>query len=157
VIGSSGTAAGYQVAFRYHVPDTDGPEKSGALSVRLTCNRTSLRVDETIRATATVTNRMKQAAPMVVAELPVPAGFAFDAEDFAPLLKDGKIEKYQQGARGVVVYLRELGAGQSLELKYGLRATMPVKVSVPPARAYEYYDPDKQGTSAAARLTVTGR
>jgi len=36
-----------------------------------------------------------------------------------------------------------------------LRATMPAKVTVPPARAYEYYDPDKQGRSTSAQLTVT--
>jgi hypothetical protein len=151
---TSGTAAGYQVAFRYHVPDTDRPNDSEALSVRLSCDRDSLRVDETMRATATVTNRTKQAAPMVVLEAPVPAGFAFDGADLDALLKDGKIAKYQPGPGSVVIYLRELGAGQALEVKYGLRGTMPVKVSVPPARAYEYYDPDKHGTSAPARLTV---
>ena len=31
---------------------------------------------------------------------------------------------------------------------------MPVKVSVPPARVYEYYDSDKQGFSAPGRFTV---
>jgi len=94
---------------------------------------------------------------MVVVELPVPAGFAFDGDNLAALLKDKKIEKYQHNGRSVVVYLRGLEAGQSLPLKYGLRATMPVKVSVAPARAYEYYDPDQQGRSAAGRLTASER
>jgi hypothetical protein len=34
---------------------------------------------------------------------------------------------------------------------------MAVKVSVPPARVYEYYDPDRQAFSAASRLTVTAK
>ncbi len=151
---TSGTAAGYQVAFRYHVPDADAPREAEALGVRLSYDRTSVRVAETVRATATVTNRGTRAAPMVVVELPVPAGFAFDSEGLAALLKDGKIEKYQSGARGVVVYLRGLETGHSLALQYGLRATLPAKVSVPPTRAYEYYDPDRQGSSAAAHLTA---
>ena len=29
-----------------------------------------------------------------------------------------------------------------------------VKVSVPPARAYEYYDPDKQGKSGPGKLSA---
>ena len=37
-----------------------------------------------------------------------------------------------------------------------LRATMPVKVTVPPAVAYEYYDPDTRARSAAGHLTVEG-
>jgi uncharacterized repeat protein (TIGR01451 family) len=154
---TSGTAAAFQVAFRYHVPRAAGPEKPEALGVRLAYDRTEVSVDETVRATATVSNPGKAAAPMVVVELPVPAGFAFEADGLALLLRDQKIDRYERTGRGVVVYLRELAAGQSLELKYGLRATLPAKVSVPPARAYEYYDPDKQGTSAAAQLTAASR
>jgi hypothetical protein len=44
-----------------------------------------------------------------------------------------------------------------LEVRYRLRATMPVKVAAPPARAYEYYNPDRHATSSAARFTVTAK
>ena len=148
------TAAGFQVSFRYHVPDAAAPEQKEALDVRLTFDRGEVRVGETVQVTATVTNRMKQAAPMVVLEVPIPAGFAFEGDDLAAQLAAGKIDRYQAGTHSVVVYLRGLEAGRSLEMKYGLRATMPVKVSVPVARAYEYYDPDKKGASAPARLTA---
>jgi uncharacterized protein YfaS (alpha-2-macroglobulin family) len=152
---TTGTAAGYQVAFRYHVPDAGQPEKAQPLKVELTYSRTELKVDDVLGVMATVTNRMTDAAPMVILDLPVPAGFALEADESAAWMKEMKIEKYQVSGRSVVVYLRGLGAGQSLDVGYRLRATMPGKVSVPPARAYEYYDPDKQGTSAAVRLTVT--
>jgi hypothetical protein len=153
---TTGTAAGYQVAFRYHVPDAAPPEKDQPLRVELTYGRTEMKVDDLLPVSAKVTNRMTDAAAMVILELPVPAGFALDTEGFAKWKEMG-IEKYQVNGRSVVVYLRGLGAGQSLDMKYLLRATVPGKVSVPPARAYEYYDPDKQGTSAATRLTVTSR
>jgi hypothetical protein len=154
---TSGTASGYQVAFRYHVPDAAPPEKDRPLKMEMTYGRTELKVDDVLPVTATVTNRMTEAAPMVILDLPVPAGFALEADALAELVKEKKVEKYQVNGRSVVVYLRGLDAGQSLTVKYGLRATTPVKVSVPPARAYEYYDPDKQGTSAAVQLTVTDR
>jgi hypothetical protein len=154
---TSGAAPGYQVSFRYHVPDAAGPEKKEVLDVRLAFDRGEVKVGETVKATATVTNGTKQAAPMVVVEVPVPAGFAFEAGDLATLLDGGKIDKYQAESGRVVIYLRGLGAGESLELKYGLRATTPAKVSVPPARAYEYYDPDRQGMSAAEKLTAVGQ
>ena len=51
---------------------------------------------------------------------------------------------------------RELEPGEPLVLAYRLRATMPVKVTVPPAVAYEYYDPDTRAQSAAGHLTVEG-
>jgi A-macroglobulin TED domain/Alpha-2-macroglobulin family/MG2 domain/Macroglobulin domain MG3/Bacterial Alpha-2-macroglobulin MG10 domain len=165
--GTNKTAAGYQVAFHHHIPDTAGPQKSEALEVRLAFDSTEVRVGATVQATATVTNLMKQAAPMVVLEVPIPAGFAFEADRFLQpppgmvpipnaVLRDPKIEKYQVTPQTIVVYARGLEAGQSLKFKYGLRATMPAKVSVPAARAYEYYDPDKLGTSAPAKLTAVG-
>jgi hypothetical protein len=156
---TSGTAAGYQVAFRYHIPEAGRPEKAEPLKLELTYGRTArdvLKVDDLVPVTATVTNRMTDAAAMVILDLPVPAGFTPHTEDF-DALKDKMIEKYQVNGRSVVVYLRGLGAGQSLNLTYRLRATIAGKVSVPPARAYEYYDSDKQGTSGGARLTVTPR
>ena len=67
----------------------------------------------------------------------------------------GTIARYQVTARSVVVYLRELAPGRPLVLSYRLRATTPVKIAVPPARAYQYYNPDNQAASAPAQLVVT--
>jgi hypothetical protein len=154
---TSGTAAGYQVAFRYHIPEGERPEKREPFAVQITYDRSQVRVDDTVPATARVTNRRAQAAPMVILDLPIPAGCTVEADSLSALLKDKRIEKYQVAGQSLVVYLRELDAGQSLELKYSVRATMPVKAVIRPARAYEYYDPDKQGTSAAAHFTVLPR
>ncbi len=151
---TGGAAPGFQVALRYHVPGAAGPEKKESLDVTLGFDRGEVRVGETVRATATVTNRAKSAAPMVVVEAPVPAGFAFEAGDLATLLAGGTIDKYQAEGQRVVIYLRGIEAGHSVALKYGLRAITPAIVSVPPARAYEYYNPDNEGKSAPARLTA---
>ncbi len=34
---------------------------------------------------------------------------------------------------------------------------MPVKLTVPPACAYEYYDPARRGSSSTVRLTVNAK
>ena len=94
---------------------------------------------------------------MVMVDLPIPPSFAVDTESFVRLLEAGTIARYQITGRSVLLYLRGLDAGKSLELEYTLRATLPANVAVPPARAYEYYDPAKQGQSLAARFTVTAR
>jgi uncharacterized protein YfaS (alpha-2-macroglobulin family) len=153
----SETGAGYQVAFRYHVPgEPPGLTRRLAqpLTIDLAYDRTELDVGGTVKATATVTNRMKTAAPMVMVDLPIPGGFAIESEDLAALVKAEKIAKFQVTARQAIVYLRGLEPGKPLKLEYRLKATMPVKVTVAPARVYEYYDTDKQGRSAGARLTT---
>jgi uncharacterized protein YfaS (alpha-2-macroglobulin family) len=101
---------------------------------------------------ATVRNNMAEAAPMVILDLPTPGGFAIEAGELDELVGSQKIARYQIAARKAIVYLRRLAPGESLELRYRLRATMPVQVVVPPAEAYEYYNPSRRGQGGAAKL-----
>jgi A-macroglobulin receptor len=153
---TSGAAVGYQVAFRYHVP-AGAAEKSEPLGIEIAYDRAELPVGDTLTATATVVNRQAQAAPMVVLDLPIPAGFTLAAEDLARLADAQTIARFQVTPRSAVLYLRDLKAGQVLKVPYRLRATMPVKVTVPAGRVYEYYDTARQGLSSPGRLTVTDR
>jgi len=150
------TATTYQVTFRYYVEEpseTVAPETmEEPLSIDISYDRQRLNVDDTVTATATVINNMDVAAPMVILDLPIPGGFAIDPGEMDELVGSQKIAKYQITARQAVVYLRRLDPGHSLELRYRLRATMPVKVSVPDAQVYEYYDPAKRGKGGATRL-----
>ena len=144
----------FQAVLAYHVPGAAPPEPDEPLAIRLDFDRTDLSVDDTVAATATIVNRMPKAAPMVIVDLPVPGGFAAEAQDFRSLVDRGVIARYQITPRNVLVYLRELAPNQPLTLPYRLRATLPVQVAVPPARVYEYYDPDRSAASAPFRLTV---
>ena len=114
-------------------------------------------MDENITATATVVNRHVESAPMVVLDLPIPAGFAIVAEDLADAVRAGTLAKYQLTGRSAIVYLRQLEPGASRAIRYHLRATMPVKVTVPAASVYEYYDPSRRGSDRPARIAVRGR
>ena len=133
----SGADSGYQVVFRYHEPDAGGhpgakaDRDAGPLSIQLDYDRTTVAVDETVMVVASVTNNRPESAPMVILDLPIPAGFAIDADDLAGLVKAGSIAKQQLTARSAVIYLRDLKPGAPLTLRYRLRATMPVKLTVP--------------------------
>jgi len=147
----------FQVVFAYHVPGAAKPDEKEPLTIRLEYDRAVLAVDDVVTATATVVNRLPAAAPMVILDLPVPGGFAAESRDFDGLVADGVIARYQVTPRSVLVYLRELAPEKPLVIRYRLRATMPVKVAVPSARVYEYYDPGKSAASQSFQLTVTPR
>jgi len=156
LVDRTDTATTYQVTFRYYVEepaDTVTPDSTDEpLSVDISYDRERLDVDDTVTATATVINNMDEAAPMVILNLPIPGGFVIDPGELDELVGSQKIAKYQITARQAIVYLRRLDPGHSLELRYRLRATMPVKVTVPDAQVYEYYDPGKRGKGGATRL-----
>ncbi|MFQ5493777.1 MAG: alpha-2-macroglobulin family protein [Phycisphaerae bacterium] len=153
----SGGAAGYQVALSYYVPSDAPGGNDEPLSIEIDYDRTDLTVGDTVTATATVVNNMPNAAPMVILDLPIPAGFSIDTADLDQLVQAGTIAKYQVNPRSAVVYLRGLEPGTPLVFAYRLTATMPVKITVPPARAREYYNPDTNGSSRPASFRVTKR
>jgi uncharacterized protein YfaS (alpha-2-macroglobulin family) len=149
----SGTAVGYQVSFRYHVPGPATPDAAREpLGITLSFERDEVPVGQTVRATARVTNRRPQDAPMVIVDLPVPAGFSPDEAGLAALRTTPGVDKVQVTPRSLVVYLRELPAGKSLELTYGLRAGASARVTVPAAEVYEYYDPARRAVTPPHRL-----
>jgi hypothetical protein len=150
------TAAGFQVSFRYHVPEEARGADRTPLAIDLNYDRNEVKVNEVVKATAVVQNRLPQSAAMVMLELPVPAGFIPTPEEFAVLVGKDGVEKYQVQAGKVLLYLRGLGE-KPLQVRYSLRAALPVVVAAPAARVYEYYAPDRQGFSGATRLTVTAR
>jgi uncharacterized protein YfaS (alpha-2-macroglobulin family) len=151
----SGAGIGYQAVFRHHVPQTAPAQKPDEpLEIDVAYDKTSLAVDDRVAATATVSNRTASVAPMIILDLPIPAGFAAEGDDFAQAVAKGLLEKYQMTPRSVIVYLRELRPGRPLALSYHLRATMPVKVEAAPARAYEYYNRDRTASGKPTRFTV---
>jgi uncharacterized protein YfaS (alpha-2-macroglobulin family) len=153
----SGADSGYQVVFRYHELDTVDPPDAGPLTIHLAYDRTAIAVDETVTAVASVVNNRTEPAPMVILNLPIPAGFAIEADDLPGLVKAGSIAKFQLSARSAIVYLRDLKPNARLTLRYRLKATMPVKLTVPSARAFEYYDPAREGLSPRVKLTVSAK
>lgn len=150
----SGTGVGYQVDFSYHIPGGELAETATALSIDIAYDRTDLRVGDAVRAEATVVNNMPQTAPMVILDLPIPAGFAANPDTLTQMVQSGQLAKYQITARSIIIYLRELAPVQPLRIRYRLDATMPVRITVPPGRIYEYYDPGNEGMSRPAQITV---
>ncbi|MCS6976965.1 MAG: MG2 domain-containing protein [Gemmatales bacterium] len=151
---TSASASSFQILFRHHVPDSDQPPPQEPLTITLDYDKTNLAVGDTVEVTARIRNNMEVEAPMVILDLPIPAGFGILSEEWEGMVRDRRIEKYQANPRSVVVYLRSLPPGRELTLRYQLQATMPVKVTVPGARVYEYYNADRQGRSRSLLMEV---
>ena len=95
IIDRSGAAAVYQVTFRYHLPGPKAPATGEALSIQLAYDKTNLMAGDTVGVTASVVNKSSEAAPMVILDLPVPAGFAVEPEDLEKLVAAEEAAKYQ--------------------------------------------------------------
>jgi uncharacterized protein YfaS (alpha-2-macroglobulin family) len=150
----SGAAAGFQVVSSYCVPDSSGRPQASGLAVDVTYDRQQLPVNGLLTAQATVENKRDQRAPMILVELPIPAGFTLETDSFSKLVEAGTIAKFQTRPQTAIVYLRGIDKGARVTLPYHLRATMPATVSVPAAVAYEYYNSGIRATGRTSQLVV---
>ncbi len=150
----SAAGYGYQATLTHYAPGAAERRRNEPLTIQVDYDKESLAVDDRITVTATVTNRTEAAAPMVILDLPIPAGCTIETSDLSSLRASGTIAKYQLTPRSAIVYLRELRAGEPLILKYRLQATMPAKITASAGRAYEYYNPDHQAFSEPVTLEV---
>ncbi len=122
----------FQLEFRYYVPGAKAPEPQSPLTIDLTYDRNQLNVGDALTATATVTNRQNQVAPMVMLDLPIPPGFAVESDSLQRLIDARQIERYQLTPRQIIVYLRSLEPNRPLTLKYRFKSTVPAVVALPP-------------------------
>lgn len=157
----SGSMA-YQIAGRYFTP---WPAKAAkeALSIDVAYDRTRLAQNDIVAATATVHNNLDKTANMVMVDLGIPPGFELQTEDLQAIVektaqaRTGRLEKFSLTATQAILYLNSIGAGETLHLRFRLRAKYPIRAKNFASRVYEYYDPAVSDTAKPVQFEVTGK
>jgi uncharacterized protein YfaS (alpha-2-macroglobulin family) len=158
--GTGGLA--YQIAGRYFVPWTEKPANE-PLSIEVKYDRTRLSQDDIATATAVVRNNLPKAANMVMVDLGIPPGFDLLSEDLqdykekTTAKKGGRLEKFSLTATQAILYFDSIGAGDSVTLKFRLRAKYPIQARTFQSRVYEYYDPEVNSVARPVQLEVRKR
>jgi uncharacterized protein YfaS (alpha-2-macroglobulin family) len=150
---------GYQIAGQYFIPwDQEGEKEPFSISVNY--DRTKLAQDDIATATATMRNNLPKSANMVMVDLGIPPGFDLLSEDLqeyqekSSKLKSGRLEKFSQTATQSILYFNAFAAGETVQLKFRLRAKYPIRTRTFESRVYEYYDPDVRSVARPVLLEV---
>jgi hypothetical protein len=149
----------YQVAGRYFMPWGAG-EGSGPLSIDVAYDRTRLAQDDLAAATATVRNNMQKSANMVMVDLGIPPGFDLLSEDLQDYLeksagrKSGSLRKFNLTATQAILYFDSIAPGDTVAIRYRLRAKYPIRARTFQSRVYEYYDPDVKSAARPVQIEV---
>jgi len=128
------------------------PEPTGPLAIELAYDQTTLAVDDSVRATATIENLTDTTTNMVLVTLGVPPGFEVQMGDFQAYLSAGVLSKAELTGKQLILYVSELAARQSQSFEYSLRATLPVRASDGGAEVALYYEPDQKSQAPATTL-----
>ncbi len=153
---------GYQVAGQYFIPWDEKGEKE-PLSISVNYDRTRLAQDDIATATATVRNNLPKSANMVMVDLGIPPGFDLLSEDLQDYqeksagMKSGRLEKFSQTATQAILYFNSFAAGETVQVKFRLRAKYPIRARTFQSRVYEYYDPEVKSVARPIALEVKKR
>ena len=158
--GKGGLA--YQIAGRYFVPWTEKPSNE-PLSISVAYDRTHLSQDDIATATAAVRNNLNKTANMVMVDLGIPPGFDLLSEDLQTYKeksaggKSGRLEKFSLTATQAILYFDSIGAGDTVTVRFRLRAKYPIRARTFQSRVYEYYDPEVSSIARPVQLEVRKR
>jgi hypothetical protein len=123
-------------------------------------DRTRLAQDDIATATATVKNNLTKVANMVMVDLGIPPGFDLLSEDLQAYQeksagrKAGRLEKFSLTATQAILYFDSVAAGDTVTLRFRLRAKYPIRARTFQSRVYEYYNPDVNSVARPVQMEV---
>jgi len=158
--GKGGLA--YQVVGSYFLPWDQKPAGE-PLSIDVAYDRTQLAQDDIATASATVRNNLDKTAKMVMVDLGIPPGFDLLSEDLqayqekSASLKSGHLSKFSLTATQAILYFDSFAPGDTITVKFRLRAKYPIRARTFKSRVYEYYDPEVSSVARPVQLEVRKR
>jgi hypothetical protein len=145
----------YNLVSSYNLPWATVPqEPEGPLAIELSYDKTSLFVNDSVQATATIRNTTESLENMILVTLGVPPGFQVQTSDLEAYLAKGSLSRYELTGRQLILYLTALAPKASVDFAYHLQATMPVKAVDGGAEAHLYYEPTQRALVASHSLEV---
>ncbi len=126
-----------------------------AVSLAVKADKTTVKMGEPVRLTATVKNVTTAGQPMALARVGIPGGLGSQDWQLKKLREDGKIAFYETRAREVILYFRDLAPSAVHEIPIDLVSLVPGTYEAPASSAYLYYTDDKKAWADPVTVTVT--
>lgn len=106
--------------------------------------QTELKMGQTVRVTAKVTNVTDRGQPMTLVRIGVPGGLTHQTWQLKELVDKKAIAFYETRAREVILYLQEMKPAEQRSVPLDLVATVPGEYTGPASRTYLYYTDDQK-------------
>lgn len=111
-------------------------------------------VGETVRMTATITNRKSEEVPSTMAIIGIPAGFTVQPWQLKELQEKKVFDYYEIVGNNIAVYYRGMDAKAVKVINLDLKAEMPGEYDAPASSAYLYYTNEFKTWSGMDKVTI---
>ncbi len=132
------------------------PKSQEACAVRLNTeiSAKSAKVGETLRLTATLTNKKEEGLPSTMAIIGIPAGMSAQPWQLKELQEKGKIDYYEVKGNMVFLYYRGMAPAESKVIHLDLKAEIPGTYDAPASSAYLYYTNEFKSWDNLKKVTI---
>jgi hypothetical protein len=111
-------------------------------------------VGETVRMTATITNKMNTEVPSTMAIIGIPAGFTVQPWQLKEMMEKNVFDYYELKGNNIAVYYRGMAPNAVKEINLDLKAEMPGVYDAPASSAYLYYTNEFKTWSGMDKVTI---
>lgn len=115
---------------------------------------TSANVGETVRLTATISNKKAEEVPSTMAIIGIPAGFSIQPWQLKELQEKNVFDYYEIKGNNLAVYYRGMPAKAVKEINLDLKAEMPGEYDAPASTAYLYYMNEYKTWTGLNKVTI---
>ncbi len=152
----SGVALPYSMAVEYR-SNAPASSKAAVVSLRATLEKSQIKMGETVRMNAVISNLTQSGQPMTLARLGLPGGLTFQTWQLKELREKGQIAFFETRAREVILYFRDMKPGEVKKIGLDLVATVPGSYTGPASSAYLYYNDTDKSWAAPLPIKITAQ
>ncbi|NUM51926.1 MAG: hypothetical protein HUU48_12515 [Flavobacteriales bacterium] len=113
-----------------------------------------VKVGETLRLSAMLTNTKNEGIPSAIALIGIPAGFTAQPWQLKELQEKGVFDYYEIKGNNVALYYRCMAPSAVKEINLDLKAELPGEYEAPASSAYLYYTNEYKCWSGSEKITI---
>lgn len=129
-------------------------DKECSVDLRTQLSTSVASVGETVRLTATISNRKETEVPSTMAILGIPAGFSAQAWQLKELQEKKVFDYYEIKGNNIAVYYRGMAPKAIKEINLDLKAEIPGEYDAPASSAYLYYTNEYKTWSGTTKSII---
>lgn len=143
----------YSVAVSWNT-SLPNSNKECAVDLKTKLSEKTTSVGETVRLTATVTNKKNEGIPSTMVLLGIPAGFTAQPWQLKEMQEKHVFDYYEISGNNIAIYYRGMAPSSVKEINLDLKAEMPGEYDAPASSAYLYYRNEFKTWSSTEKITI---
>jgi len=125
-----------------------------AVDLKTKLAQLTANVGETVRLSATITNKKSKDIPSTMVILGIPAGFSVQPWQLKELQEKQIFDYYEIKGNNIAIYYRGMGPNSVKQINLDLKAEMPGEYDAPASVAYLYYTNEFKTWCGTDKITI---